>query len=112
MLLAQSVGNKIPVDIAAQSAVADWPFKNIGTFVGNLVIAAMVFAGLITFLMLIYGGVQFISSSGDKAQTESARNKITYALIGLVIVIGSYGIIKLLESFFGLHILQSRFPTP
>jgi len=112
MLIAQSVSQKIPVDITAQAAVADWPFKNVGPFVGNIVIAGMVLAGLSTFLMLVYGGVQYITSGGDKAQTESARNKITYALIGLVIVIGSYGIIKLIEAFFGLNILQSRFPTP
>jgi len=113
MILAQTVSNKIPIgNIGEQPAVVNWPYKNVGAFVGNIVIAGMVLAGLITFLMLVWGGVQFITSSGDKVQTEQARNKITYSLIGLVIVIGSYGIITLIESFFGLNILQSRFPTP
>ena len=112
MLIAQSVQNKNPIgNIGTQPAVADWPYKNVGVFVGNIIIASMVLAGLVTFLMLVWGGVQYITSSGDKAQTESARNKMTYALIGLVIVIGSYGIIKLIEAFFGINILQSRFPT-
>ena len=113
MIIAQSVANKNPIgNIGTQPAVANWPFKNIGPFIGNIIIAGMVFAGLVAFLMLIFGGVQYITSAGDKAQTEVARDKMTNALIGLVIVIGSYGIIKLIEAFFGVNILQSRFPTP
>lgn len=113
MLLAQTIDKKIGIgDIGQQPATANWPFKNIGPFVGNIVIAGMILAGLVTFLMLIWGGVQYITSAGDKVQAESARNKMTNALIGLVIVIGSYGIIKLIEAFFGINILQSRFPTP
>lgn len=112
MLIAQSVSNKIPVNIPEQPAVANWPYKDVGSFVGNIIISAMVLAGVTTFLMLVYGGVQYITSSGDKAQTESARNKITYSIIGLVIVVGSYAIITLIEAFFGINILKSQFPTP
>ena|SRR3989344_6970739 len=111
MLIAQSLSKKIPINILEQPAVADWPYKDVGSFVGNIIISAMVLSGIVTFLMLVFGGVQYITSGGDKAQTESARNKITYAIIGLVIVVGSYAIIVLMEAFFGISILKSRFPT-
>jgi len=85
-------------------------FDNIGTLLGNIIIAAMVISGLMVFFYLIMGGIQYISSGGDKAQAEAARDKITYALIGLVIVIGSFAIIKLIEQFFGLSILNPKLP--
>ena len=113
MKLAQSVSEKIDIgDIGNQPAVVNWPYKNIGKFTANLVIAAMILGGLITFILLVWGGVRYLTAQGDKEQVESARNTITYALIGLVIVIGSYAIIKLIEAFFGVNILESRFPTP
>ena len=85
-------------------------FTDIGSLLGNIIIASMVIAGLMVFFYLIMGGIQYITSGGDKAQAEAARNRITYALIGLVIVVGSFAIIKLIEQFFGLSILNPKLP--
>jgi hypothetical protein len=71
-----------------------------------LVIAALVF-----FFMLIFGGIKYITSGGDKAQTESARGTITAALIGLVIVFSAWAIITLINAFFGIDILELEIPT-
>ena len=86
-------------------------FSNIGALLGNIIIAAMVIAGLMVFFYLIMGGIQYISSGGDKAQAEAARNRITYALIGLVIVVGSFAITKLIEAFFGINIINFKLPS-
>ena len=86
-------------------------FTNIGTLLGNIIIAAMVIAGLMVFFYLIMGGIQYITSGGDKAQAEAARDRITYALIGLVIVVGSFAIVKLIEAFFGINIINFKLPS-
>jgi len=86
-------------------------FSNFGELLGNIVIAAMVIAGLMVFFYLIMGGIQYITSGGDKAQAEAARDRITYALIGLVIVVGSFAIIKLIEAFFGINIINFQLPS-
>ncbi len=70
----------------------------------------LIVAGLIFFFMLIIGGVKWILSGGDKAQTESARNQITAALIGLVVVFAAWAIAKLIAGIFGVDILN--FTTP
>lgn len=73
-----------------------------------LIIAALVF-----FFILVIGGIKWILSGGDKAQTESARNQITSALIGLIIVFAAWAILRLIDTFFGIHILQGlTIPTP
>ena len=65
-----------------------------------LIISAIVF-----FFILVLGGVKWITSGGDKGQTEAARNQITAALVGLVIVFAAWAIIQLIEVFFGVSIL-------
>ena len=72
-----------------------------------LVIAAIVF-----FFMLVIGGVRWITSGGDKAATEAARNQITAALIGLVIVFAAWAIANLIEIFFGIDLFGGLNITP
>lgn len=67
----------------------------------SLVIAAVVF-----FFVFLIGGIRWITSSGDKAQIEGARNTIMNALIGLVIVFSLFAILKLIETLFGVNLLQ------
>lgn len=70
----------------------------------------LVIAALISFIFLIIGGIKWIVSGGDKAATESARNTITAALIGLMIVFSAWAIAKLIETFFGITILTLTIP--
>lgn len=70
----------------------------------------LVVAGLVFFFILVVGGIKWILSGGDKAHTEGARNQITAALVGLVIVFSAWAIAKLLQAFFGINILQLDIP--
>ncbi len=70
----------------------------------------LVLAGLVFFFILVIGGIKWILSGGDKAHTEGARNQITAALVGLVIVFSAWAIAKLLQAFFGINILQLDIP--
>lgn len=42
--------------------------------------------GLIAIIMIIIGGIKYITSSGEAANVNSAKNTILYAIIGLVVV--------------------------
>lgn len=72
----------------------------------TLVVAAIVF-----FFILVIGGIKWIASGGDKAQTEGARNQITAALVGLVIVFAAWAILALIKTFFGVDIFQLTLPS-
>lgn len=62
--------------------------------------------GSISFLfMLLWGAVSWILSGGDKAHVESAKGRITNAVVGFILLIGSFAIVKLIETFFGIDIL-------
>jgi hypothetical protein len=83
----------------------------IPSLVSGLVKLILVIAALVAFFFLIIGGIKWITSQGDKANTEAARNTITAALIGLLIVFGAWAIIRLIETFFGITILQLEIPS-
>lgn len=42
--------------------------------------------GVVSVIMIIIGGLKYITSSGDSNNVTSAKNTILYAIIGLVVV--------------------------
>lgn len=74
----------------------------IGPLIKSGITIALLVAAVLTFAFLIWGGLQWIMSGGDKAKYEEARNRITAALIGLAIVALAWLLIKLVAYFFGL----------
>lgn len=74
--------------------------------VPNLVGIAFIVGALTFFAMFIFGAIAWIGSGGDKANLESARGRIMNALIGLVVLFATFAIIKLIEEFFGVNILE------
>lgn len=50
--------------------------------------------GVISLIMIIVGGFKYVTSGGDSSSTQSAKNTIIYALVGLIIVAFSQTIIR------------------
>lgn len=91
-------------------------FENLGgltfpSLISGLIRFTLVIAALVFFFILVIGGIRWILSGGDKAQTEAARNQITAALVGLVIVFAAWAIVQLIQTFFGVNILNLDIPT-
>lgn len=84
--------------------------SHFGQFVGNAVVALMVLASLVALGFLIYGGVKWIMSEGDKTAVENARNTIVGAVIGLVVVFTSYLILSIILGIFGISLSDLAIP--
>lgn len=54
--------------------------------------------GILSVIMLIYGGIRYVLSSGDSGAVTNAKNTIMYAIIGLVISILAYAIVNFVIS--------------
>jgi len=85
--------------------------KVVGGLVSGIIDLVFLLGFLLTLAYLLTGGMQWITSGGDKNALEAARNKITNALIGLVIVASSYAIFKLVGNFFGITLPNIKIPT-
>lgn len=71
-------------------------------FLPNLITLAFVLAVVIALGFLIYGGIRWIMSGGEKEGVEEARKMIVAALVGLVVVFLSYFLLNFVFSLFGL----------
>lgn len=81
-----------------------------GTFLGNLLstlVTLLIIIGVVSFVfMLLLGGIQWITSSGDKAGVEAAKGRVSHALIGLVVLFCVFAVIQVVQSVFGINILS------
>ncbi len=81
----------------------------------NLWRVIMSIGALMVMIYFIWGAFEWITSGGDKGKTEAARNRITNAIIGLIILVSSFTLIGFVgKLFFGtdFDILKLTFPTP
>jgi len=69
---------------------------NILAAVRNLLTLIAVIAALI---FIILGGIRWTTSAGDPKAVDAARKQITYAIIGLVIALLAFMIVKFLGEF-------------
>jgi hypothetical protein len=83
--------------------------NNFGTMFSSMLNVVMLIAALLVFGYMIWGGIEWITSGGDKSKAESARNKLTAAIIGLVIVAASYAIVTMVVQFLGFSDFNSVF---
>jgi hypothetical protein len=81
---------------------------DIGTLISRIIRFAMVIAVILAFIFLIWGGIQWITSGGDKSANEAARNRITAALVGLAIVAASWAIITLASQLLNIPIITKE----
>lgn len=82
-------------------------FDTFGALVTVIVQNAFVLAGVISFLLLVFGGFGVIiaAGSGDTKQLEKGKQTITYAVLGLILVVTSYWIIQIIETVSGISLL-------
>jgi len=71
----------------------------IGGVVGQVIQFIFVIAVLLSLGFLVYGGIKWITSGGDKSNVEAARGTIIAAIIGLIIVFLAYVILNLVITF-------------
>jgi len=78
--------------------------EDLGSFVTRVFSAVVLVAGIATFIYMVYGGVQWIMSGGEKDKLNEAKAKITQAIVGLAVVASAWAIFKLVDYFFGIGI--------
>lgn len=82
-------------DLTVESEVG-LPAKIISVFLP----AILGIAGFITVIIIIIAGIGFITSRGDPKGAEAAKGRLTYALIGFIILILAFAILQIINSIF------------
>ncbi|KRT67341.1 MAG: hypothetical protein XU08_C0003G0007 [candidate division WWE3 bacterium CSP1-7] len=68
--------------------------EDIPGLIGLVFNAILGIVGALALILLALGGIQYMTSGGDKIAVEQARGRITSAVVGLVIVFGAWLVIN------------------
>lgn len=77
-------------------------YNNIGDIVNNVVPFIMTLAGIILFFVLMWGGLDYVTSQGSPEKLKNANAKITAGVIGFVLLVLSFLITRVLAYIFGV----------
>lgn len=82
------------------------PLKNINSL-GDLInklVTGLIYplAAVILFFILVWGGYDFMFSQGNPEKLKTARAKITAGIVGFVLLVVSYLIVRVIAFIFGI----------
>ncbi len=81
---------------------------------GNFVLAGFIsrllqyifpLAGLVLFVMLVWGGVEMLTGAASKKNLDAGKQRIVAALIGFLLLFATYWIAQIVEYITGVRIL-------
>ena len=74
--------------------------NNASNLVGNVVTILLIIAVILALFFLIWGGIRWITSGGDKGKVDAARQTITAAIVGLILAFLAYAILNIILLIF------------
>lgn len=89
---------KAPVGITGVAGI-----NTLSDIVNILVQFLYPLAGMLLFVYLVWGGFDYLLSRGNPEKVKSGKAKITAALIGFILLVASYTIVRLIVHIFGLQ---------
>jgi Type IV secretion system pilin len=101
--LALTVGNQT---ITAPKSIPSGGLSTVTKVIGNAITILLIITTVLSLIYLIIGGIMWINSGGDKSKVAAARNRITYAIIGLLVALLAYFIVNVIGYIFNVNLLN------
>ncbi len=76
--------------IASPVLAASTDVTKVQTFIQGVIQVLVTLAGLISAGFFVWGGIGYITSSGDPEKLDRSKKTIVFSAIGLVIVLGAF----------------------
>ena len=109
----------LPTNVSAQAAnsvvkkgiktatTADMENKSIageGGLISILINFLLWAVGILSVVMIIFSGFRYITSAGDAAKTKSTQTALTYSIVGLIVAVLAWVIVKMILRQFGIEV--------
>ena len=76
--------------------------KCIPYFISNIISFAIPFASVAAVFFIVLSGIKFLTSGGDSVKVASAKKSLTFAIVGLVIILLVFVLIKVFSTVAGV----------
>ena len=80
------------VSLGFPGTFAGFSSQDLKTTIENIVQIILGFLGIVTVILILYGGFIWMSAFGDSDKIDKAKKLISAGVIGLVVVLSTYGI--------------------
>jgi len=91
--------------ISAPNGIPTGGFDTNGTNIIQFALTLLfIFAVILALIFAIYSGIQWTMSGGDKQKIQQARLRITFAIVGLIVVFLAFLIVNLVGGFLGVKL--------
>lgn len=71
--------------------------------VSNILATAITLLGIVAFVMFLIGGFQWLTAGSNTKGVEAGRNSITFAILGIVVALASFLILKTISTLTGVQ---------
>lgn len=84
-------------------------FTRLGEVVESAIKFVFAFAGIALLLMIIAAGLTLMTSAGDAKKIEQGKQRLTYSLVGFLIIFTAYWLVQILGRIFGFEEITKIF---
>ncbi len=97
-------------NISAPSGIPSGGFGTSGVSVIQVALTILfVLADVAALAFVIFAGIQWVISGGDKQKIQAARNRLIYSIIGLIVITLSFFIVQVVSNLiFGVPVRRER----
>ena len=85
---------------------------DINVLFSKMVGVVILFTGLALFVMIIVGGIKFITAGGEPEKVAAARKTLTNAIGGVVLIAMAYLILVVIETLTGVPVTDFGVVNP
>lgn len=70
----------------------------VGNVAVNIINVVLTLVGIVTVIVIIYGGIMYATSLGDAGKAAKAKNTIIFGVIGLVVSLLAFAIVNFIST--------------
>lgn len=80
------------IQLAAKIDAPNGVPKSGDALLTNILNTAYFVGGAMAVIVIIVAGIMYVASSGDSSRVAIAKNALTYAIVGLIIIISAFAV--------------------
>ena len=87
------------------------PLSDLEIIVANIIRSVVALGGIAVFVMLVAGGLMYLTSGGNPETVQKAKSTLTYAVIGIALFVLAWFALLFFQTFTGVQVTKFTIPS-